>query len=105
MTSDEQLFIASPLLELSERQRVNVSWLMEGATCIVWALGYTASLPPFDTQAELDLLKSIPAETANSLGAAARLRPAQEIDATRAHCRGLLVRHGRLRRYCRVGFA
>ena len=40
---------------LSERQRVNVSWLMEGATCTMWALGCTASLPPFDTQAQLDL--------------------------------------------------
>ena len=35
MMEDEHLFVATPLIELTEQQRINNSWLMEGAACLL----------------------------------------------------------------------
>lgn len=84
MTDDERLFIASPVLELTEQQRINVSWLMEAAVCLLWALQYCESIPPYDTQADPELLKAVPAENTQTLVRAAALRPGHDLEAARS---------------------
>ena len=84
MTDDERIFIASPLLEVTEQQKVNASWLMEGAVCLLWALGYVQSIPPYDAQADVELLRSVPAEPVDALAKPTTLRAKADLEAARA---------------------
>ncbi len=83
MTDKERTFIASPFLEIIEQQRMDTSWLMEGAVCLLWALGYLESLPAYDAQTPPELLKLAPSGEAGALAKAASLRPDGEIDKAR----------------------
>lgn len=83
MMEDERLFVATPLIELTEQQRINNSWLMEGAGCLLWALGDLDRLPEYDEQMNPDLLERAPDYMATEVAQQAALRPTTEIDAAR----------------------
>jgi hypothetical protein len=83
LTRDERLLIDSPLLELTDQQRINSSWLMEGAACLLWALHYWDAVPPYDEQATMDLLKSLPPSPVAELQRAANLRRQADIERAR----------------------
>ena len=81
MTRDEQLFVATPMLELTPQQHLNASWLMEGAGCLLWALNLIEALPPYDSPFDPEVLKGIPSDLVHP--GRARLRPAVELDQAR----------------------
>ncbi len=83
LTKAERAFVTAPLLSLTEQQRVDASWLMEGAACLLWALGYLDAIPPYDTQASVELLKSGPNQPMRDLLSSATLRPEAEITRAR----------------------
>jgi hypothetical protein len=56
---------------------------MESAQVLLWALGMVPHLPPYDTQANHDLLKQIPAGDIPGFISSARLRKDSEIDRAR----------------------
>lgn len=67
MTSGEQTFMRTVPTELEQDDVVNVSWSMESAEVMLWALGYLDSLPPYDREANTDDLKLFPAPAAELL--------------------------------------
>lgn len=83
MTPAEQAFIRSSPSEVSLQMLIDVSWLMEAAECLLWALGYLDDLPPYDTQASPDHLKLLPPGPHQTLLNGAALRPADEISSRR----------------------
>ena len=57
MSPVERSFLtASPEVVPEQRQK-DVSWLMEAAECLLWALGHVEALPPYDAQADIEHLK------------------------------------------------
>jgi hypothetical protein len=67
--------------QVSERQRINASWLAESITCLLWALGMIPELPAYDQEADASFigrLGSIP-----QLVPRATLRPKKEIEKQR----------------------
>jgi hypothetical protein len=79
MTPAERTFVTAPLLDLTEQERTDASWLMEGAACLLWALGYLDAIPPYDRQASIEILKSGPKRPVRELLSSAALRPEPEI--------------------------
>lgn len=78
MTRDERKFMQD-LPAVNMQQYINVSWHMESAACLLWALGYIDELPPYDTQADVDLLKLLPEDAVQNLNKSAKLRPTEDI--------------------------
>lgn len=78
MTTEERKFMQD-LPTVDMQQLVNASWLMESAACLLWALGYLDELPPYDSQADVDLLKLLPAESPQNLTKSATFRTSEEI--------------------------
>ena len=72
MTGAERAFIQTPAPQM--QQIIDATWLMESAVCLLWALEYVADLPPYDTQADPELLKLLAAEPLNDQLAKACLR-------------------------------
>jgi hypothetical protein len=57
MEEAERKFMEMSVLDISERQLVDASWLSESAACLLWALEYIAQLPPYDTRVEAESMK------------------------------------------------
>jgi hypothetical protein len=81
-TDDEcAVFNAHPE-QITERQRINVSWRAESIACLAWAFGLLEHLPAYDTQFDPEnALNAIPLE--GSERAALALRPSSEIESAR----------------------
>lgn len=83
MTPGERAFIRAVPPEVSHRTYVDVSWLMESADCLLWSLGLIDRLPAYDTQADVEHLARVPADSARVLVSSARLRPMEAISRAR----------------------
>jgi hypothetical protein len=74
MSPEEQAFMGASPDALRVQALVDVSWLMESAECLLWALGLLDALPPYDTQAEMDHLNKLPGRSIMELQSNAALR-------------------------------
>jgi hypothetical protein len=83
MTSAEREFIQTLPTEISPQMLINVSWMMEAAECLLWALGYVQALPPYDEQADRDHLELLPSTSVRELRKAATLRDKTLVDSAR----------------------
>lgn len=83
MTPGEREFILTLPSDRSPQMLIDVSWLMESAECLLWSLGLVDDLPPYDTQADPDHLKYVPASPVQDLIAHATLRSSDEISRAR----------------------
>jgi hypothetical protein len=80
----ERELAGSTIVTMTPQQQVNASWRVESAQVLMWALGLMPRLPPYDTQANHDLLKQIPSGDAVHFVSSARLRRESEVDRARA---------------------
>jgi hypothetical protein len=71
------------IVTMEAHQQVNATWRMEAAQVLMWALGLMPRLPPYDTQANHDLLKQIPTGDIRRFVSSARLLSESEIDRAR----------------------
>ncbi|MBX3432212.1 MAG: DUF4272 domain-containing protein [Pirellulales bacterium] len=71
------------IVTMDAQQQVNATWRLEAAQVLMWALGLVPRLPPFDTQANHDLLKQIPTGGIRRFVSSVCLRSEQEIDQAR----------------------
>jgi len=79
----ERELAQTTIVTMSPQQQVNATWRMEAAQVLMWALGLVPELPPYDTQADHDLLKQLPTGDIPRFVSSARLRSEPEIDRAR----------------------
>jgi hypothetical protein len=83
MSADERAFILAPPNQIDGQALRNVSWSMESAECLLWALGYVDRLPPYDAQSDVADLKRLPSHGIVALVRNATLRRADVISKAR----------------------
>jgi hypothetical protein len=83
MSSSERTFMLASPDQISTQAIRDVSWSMESAECLLWALGYVERLPPYDTQSDLEHLKRLPSDSVVALIRNATLRDADLISKAR----------------------
>ncbi len=79
----ERQLAATTMLTMSSRQQIDASWRMETAQVLMWALRLISELPPPDTEADLNLLKSEILSPPTNFLSSAVLRSQTEIDYAR----------------------
>jgi hypothetical protein len=79
MTPAEQEFAEVTFQDTTPQQRADALWSAESAGVLMWALDLIASMPPYDAQFDLALLKLFPQEGAPSLVDGAALRPQADV--------------------------
>jgi hypothetical protein len=79
----EREFAATTAVTMSETQHINASWRMESAGVLLWSLSLVDSLPPYDTEATLDLLKRHPTNPVSAFLDNAELRSYEVIERQR----------------------
>jgi len=70
---ERRLLQASPD-EIKQQDRIDASWMTESAGCLLWALGYSSELPPYDQEWEIKIMNKIPKEPVEPILANAKLR-------------------------------
>jgi hypothetical protein len=65
---------------MAPQQQMNACWRVESAQVLMWALGFIPRLPPYDAQANHDLLKQIPSGDMAGFASSAHLRKESEIN-------------------------
>jgi hypothetical protein len=83
MSAGERALILASPNQIDGQALRNVSWLMESAECLLWALGYVDQLPPYDAQADVEDVKRLPSEGIVALVRNATLRDADVISKAR----------------------
>ncbi len=83
MSPWEREYANATSLTMTYQQGADGLWRIEAAQVIMWALRLIEELPPYDTQADEDLLKQIHPESVSSFIKSAVLRPSHEIDKAR----------------------
>ena len=68
-------------VRVSERQRIDASWLAESITCLLWALRMIQELPAYDQEADPSFVGQLSSIT--ELGQRAKLRSKKEIEKQR----------------------
>src|SRR5262245_13696814 len=63
MDSSEQALIEAGPTEMSAQARIDASWLVESAICLLWALGYVSELSRYDQQVDPQLTNLLPLES------------------------------------------
>ena len=79
----EQQYASSTVVTMTHDDQVDASWRVESVQALTWALGLLSALPPYDTMADHDLLKTFPEEDVVDFIGSASLRPRAEIDRAR----------------------
>jgi len=79
LNGDERTFIRSGVLETTEQQRIDASWLAESIVCLLWALGRVDHLPKYDEETGHELIAAHTGGSVRELVKTATLRPQQEI--------------------------
>jgi hypothetical protein len=80
----EQELAGTTIVTMTPQQQVNASWRVESAQVLMWALSLIPGVPPYDTQANDELLKQIPSANIARFVSSARLRNESAIDRARA---------------------
>ncbi len=83
MSKDERKFIQTDVMETTERQRIDASWLAESMLCLLWALGKVEPLPGYDEETSFETIKVHTSGSVQELVKTATLRLPQEIDEQR----------------------
>jgi hypothetical protein len=83
VSRDERELAGTTIVTMTPQQQVNATWRVESAQLVMWALGLIPHLPPYDTQADHDLLKQIPSREIPRFVSSARLRRESEIQRAR----------------------
>lgn len=83
MSSGERTFILASPDQIDPQALRDVSWSMESAECLLWALGHVDRLPPYDTQSDVEHLKRLPSDGVVALIRNATLRDADLISKAR----------------------
>lgn len=83
MSAAEQRFLATEPDAITPQMIQDVSWSMEAAACMLWALGYVDTLPPYDTEADIDSLKRMPSGSMPELLKAGALRTPEQLSSVR----------------------
>lgn len=78
---DEQKLLLSN--RISERQRIDASWLGESTTCLLWSLRMIPKLPAYDREADPTLAGRLRSESIPDLIRQASLRPKKEVEKQR----------------------
>jgi len=68
---------------MSCQQQLDATWRNESAQALLWALGLLPGMPPYDTNADPELIGELPRETARGFIKSAQLRPQTQIDRAR----------------------
>lgn len=84
LTPLEREFFQADAVTLTERQQVDGSWRIESLQVLLWALGMTDEIPPYDQSVQDDLTALAPMEHLPELKKRARLRSIKDIQAERA---------------------
>jgi hypothetical protein len=79
----EQAHIQSTLVTMTERQQVDASWRLESVLTLMWVLGISHSVLPYDVMANPDLLKQFPLPDTKTFIRSVQLRKHEEISRTR----------------------
>jgi hypothetical protein len=79
----EHEYFQANIFDRTHQQHVNASWRLEAAQTLMWALGLVDRLPPYDTQADGELLKKLPHDDPATFVRAARLRDRTQLDGAR----------------------
>jgi hypothetical protein len=83
MTLAERATVTAAPGEIDPQTHRNLSWLMESAACLLWALGYVEQLPPYDTQSDIEDLKKVQPDDVEEAIRTASLREAKVISKAR----------------------
>jgi hypothetical protein len=84
MTEAEVAIYSSHPLDLTAAQILEISWRMESAMVLMWALRMVPVIPPFDEQVNTNLLEKIPHENIAAFILNATLLPQETIEAQRS---------------------
>jgi len=82
-SSSERTFMLAPPDQVKPKALRDVSWSMESAECLLWALDYVERLPQYDTQSDVEHLKRLPSDGIGLLIRNATLRDARLISRAR----------------------
>ena len=83
MSSSERAFMTAAPNQIDGQALRNVSWLMESASCLIWALGHVEQFAPYDTQSDVDQLRLLPSDGIVALIRNATLRDSAAISGAR----------------------
>lgn len=83
IASSERELAETTIVSMTPQQQINATWRMEAAQVLMWALELIPQLPPYDTQANHDLLKQIDTTDILRFVLSSRLRAEKEIDRAR----------------------
>lgn len=81
----EQRFAAATIVTMTHEDQVNASWDVESVQALMWALSLIPDLPPYDTMADHEILKTVPSHNVAGFIESAKLRPWAEIDRARGN--------------------
>ena len=84
MGKEEQEFIQTGVIETTERQRIDASWLVESVVCILWALGRVEQVPGYDEETSHERMNFSPGASLQEVVKTSRLRPSSEIEKQRS---------------------
>lgn len=84
MSPKESDFLHAYPQDLKDQQKVSMSWRMESAVTLMWALGMVDDLPPFDLETNTALLKEVPKQNVLAFIDSAKLRAPDEIESKRS---------------------
>jgi len=79
----EQQYASRTIVTMTHEEQIEAQWRIESLQVLMWALGLLAELPPYDTMADHDILKSIPHENLADFIASAKLLLQAEIERAR----------------------
>lgn len=83
MSAADRTFMLAAPNQVDRQALRDVSWLMESAECLLWALGYVDQLPPYDAQSDVEDLNRPPPDGIVALVRNATLRDAEVISKAR----------------------
>ena len=75
----EKEFLQAGIDQITPQQIIDASWLAESICCLLWAVQLVPEIPPYDEEANPDLVKVLPAKAAKDLIWKVRFRPHEEI--------------------------
>jgi hypothetical protein len=83
MEPSEVEFMETRAMEMTMRQRIDSSWVIESIGCLCWALGYLRQLPSYDQPVGKEVIAFPKGETAETMLENAELRDEHEIERQR----------------------
>lgn len=83
MSEDERLFMETSVLETTQQQQMDASWLAEAIMCLLWSLGHVNHFPKYDEATSPEFVKTETSVEAMALLKQASIRPLEELTSQR----------------------